>query len=61
VLVFDSEGDTLASFGRYGQDDQSFALPQGIAVGAGGTIYVTDAHAHRVLIFDPIDFEQLPE
>lgn len=61
VLVFDSEGNYLLSFGQYGSDERSFTLPQGIAVSGqflaqDGSIYVTDAHSHRVLIFDSTDW-----
>jgi DNA-binding beta-propeller fold protein YncE len=49
------------SFGDYGEDRASFALPQGIAVGPDGSVYVSDAHNHRVLAFDPIDLEQVSD
>jgi DNA-binding beta-propeller fold protein YncE len=58
VLVFDGLGNYVLSFGQYGFDERSFALPSGVAVGADGSIYVSDAHGGRVLVFDPLDLEQ---
>ncbi|RLC55102.1 MAG: 6-bladed beta-propeller, partial [Chloroflexota bacterium] len=55
VLVFDSQGNYLLSFGQYGLDDRSFAFPTGVAVAEDGSIYVTDAHGHRVLVFEPLE------
>ncbi|NOZ28946.1 MAG: TIGR03663 family protein [Chloroflexi bacterium] len=51
VLVFDTEGNFRATFGQYGSDAQSFALPNGIAVDAAGNVYVADADNHRILVF----------
>ncbi|MGD1994760.1 MAG: 6-bladed beta-propeller, partial [Anaerolineae bacterium] len=64
--VFDDAGNYVLSFGQYGFDERSFALPSGIAVGADGSVYVTDAHGGRVLVFDRLDLtaprsEQEPE
>jgi len=55
VLVFDQSGEFVATFGEYGFDSKSFALPIGIAVDAEGNIYVTDSANHRVMKFAPID------
>jgi DNA-binding beta-propeller fold protein YncE len=57
VLVFDSYGNYLLSFGQYGLDERSFAFPLGIAVASetDDSIYVTDAHGGRVLVFAPLD------
>ena len=54
VLVFDSLDNRFLSFGQYGLDESSFALPMGIAIAGDGLIYVTDARAGRVLVFDPL-------
>jgi DNA-binding beta-propeller fold protein YncE/4-amino-4-deoxy-L-arabinose transferase-like glycosyltransferase len=56
VLVFDSEGNYVLSFGKYGYDESSFTLPTGIAVAEDGSIYVADAQSDRVLVFDPLEF-----
>ncbi len=45
------------SFGQYGLDERSFALPTGIAVAEDGSIYVVDSHGARVLVFDPLDLD----
>ncbi|MBN1979311.1 MAG: TIGR03663 family protein [Anaerolineae bacterium] len=55
VLVFDEQGNYILSFGKYGFDGSSFALPNGIAVAEDGTIYVSDAHSNRILVFDPLN------
>ena len=55
VLVFDEQGNYILSFGKYGFDESSFALPNGVAVAEDGTIYVSDAHSNRILVFDPLD------
>ena len=54
VLVFDQEGKFLATFGEYGYDASSFALPIGIALDAEGNIYVVDSANHRVMKFAPL-------
>jgi DNA-binding beta-propeller fold protein YncE len=54
VAVFSSEGDLLATFGSYGFDENSFSLPTGIDVDAGGYIYVTDTDSQRVMKFEPL-------
>ncbi|GAB4515950.1 MAG: TIGR03663 family protein [Anaerolineae bacterium] len=51
VLVFDTQGVFRATFGQYGNDAMSFALPNGIAVMPDGRVVVADADNHRVLIF----------
>ena len=54
VLVFDREGAFKATFGIFGNDSQSFALPNGVAIGPGNTVYVADADNHRVMVFPPV-------
>jgi DNA-binding beta-propeller fold protein YncE len=54
VLIFDSEGNYLARFGRFGEDITGLGLPNGIKVDAAGNIYVADAGNHRILQYAPI-------
>ncbi len=54
VLVFDDSGEFVATFGEYGFDSKSFALPTGVAVDGQGNIYVTDSANHRVMKFGPL-------
>jgi predicted membrane-bound mannosyltransferase/DNA-binding beta-propeller fold protein YncE len=55
VLVFDSEGNYVLSFGKQGTDAGSFLLPTGIAVAQDGTIYVADAHRSVIAVYEPLD------
>jgi DNA-binding beta-propeller fold protein YncE len=54
IIVFDAAGNYLARFGQFGADMSSFGLPNGLAVGAEGFLYVADADNHRILRFPPI-------
>ncbi|MEA3459633.1 MAG: TIGR03663 family protein, partial [Chloroflexota bacterium] len=54
VLVFDSDGKFLATFGEYGLDENSFGLPIGVGVDAEGDSYVVDSGNNRVMKFGPI-------
>jgi uncharacterized protein (TIGR03663 family) len=54
VLVFDQSGEFVATFGEYGFDSKSFALPTGITVDGEGNVYVIDSANHRVMKFAPI-------
>jgi DNA-binding beta-propeller fold protein YncE len=51
VLVFDEMGQFLMSFGQYGFDTASFALPLGMAIDSGDNLYVVDSDNSRVLKF----------
>jgi hypothetical protein len=52
--VYSSDGELLATFGRYGFDENSFSLPTGIEVDAGGYIYVADTDGQRTITFEPL-------
>ncbi|MGB7540286.1 MAG: flippase activity-associated protein Agl23 [Anaerolineales bacterium] len=51
VLVFDADGNFLFTFGLFGNDAASFALPTGIAAGSDGRIFVTDTDNNRIMLF----------
>ncbi len=51
VLVFDSQGKFLTTWGDFGTDNGSFALAAALAIDPSGTIYATDAGNHRVMQF----------
>jgi DNA-binding beta-propeller fold protein YncE len=51
VLVFDAEGTFLFTFGAFGKDSASFALPSGIAVGSDGRVFVMDTDNNRIMVF----------
>jgi uncharacterized protein (TIGR03663 family) len=55
VLAWDLDGEFKATWGLYGNDQQSFTLPTGIAVGADGRVYVADGDSHRVMVFPPLE------
>jgi peptidylglycine monooxygenase len=52
VHVFSPTGVLLRSWGEPGRAPGQFRVPHGIAVGAGGRVYVTDRENDRVQIFD---------
>lgn len=54
VLVFDSSGQYVGRFGQYGTGSGQFGLPNGIAVGTKGDIYVADAGNSRIVRYDPL-------
>jgi outer membrane protein assembly factor BamB len=54
VIVFSSDGELLATFGRYGFDENSFSLPTGIDVDAEGIIYITDTDGQRMMRFEAL-------
>ncbi len=51
ILVFDADGNFLFTFGAYGNDAVSFALPSGIAADEDGRIFITDTDNNRIMIF----------
>ncbi len=54
VLVFDSQGKFLTTWGDFGTDNASLGLAAALAIDANGNITVTDAGNHRVLQFPPL-------
>jgi DNA-binding beta-propeller fold protein YncE len=51
ILVFDADGNFLFTFGLFGTDASSFALPTGIAAGSDGRIFITDTDNNRIMVF----------
>ena len=49
VLVFTSTGDPLAVFGKYGTEENSLAMPNGIALDPDGSIWIADAGNNRIV------------
>ena len=54
VLAFKLDGTFLATFGLYGNDNETFTLPTGISVGRDGRVYVADGDSHRIMVFPPL-------
>jgi tripartite motif-containing protein 71 len=53
VVVFNSEGVFLSSFGRLGSGKGQLRYPLGIAVDGSGTIYIADTGNRRIQVFSP--------
>jgi DNA-binding beta-propeller fold protein YncE len=51
VLVFNSEGALLYSFGSSGNDVSSFSNPTGVAVDKYGRFFVSDTDNNRIMVF----------
>jgi len=54
VIVFSATGEPLAAFGQYGPEDGSFGLPNGLALGPDGSLWIVDAGNNRVVKYPPI-------
>jgi DNA-binding beta-propeller fold protein YncE len=64
VLVYNTAGDCLGSFGQASDEivrGDQFQTVGGIAIGSDGSVYVTDAGAGRLLKFPPFEAPALPE
>ncbi len=48
VQVFTRGGDYLGQWGGHGAGEREFDIPNGVAVSAGGTVYIADAGNDRV-------------
>jgi DNA-binding beta-propeller fold protein YncE len=53
VLVFDSQGQFLRTWGDFGSGLNAFGLASGIAVDRQGGVWVSDAGNHRLMHFTP--------
>ena len=55
VLVYDATGEIKASFGRFGTELDSFAMPNGLAFDPiTNQILVADADNQRVMVFPTV-------
>ena len=53
IMIFDSSGNYLNSFGSSGLGDGQFNNPKGITVNSTDHIFVFDSYNDRIQIFDP--------
>ena len=53
VVVFNSEGVFLSSFGSLGSSKGQLRYPLGIEVDGSGTIYIADTGNRRIQVFSP--------
>jgi sugar lactone lactonase YvrE len=51
IIAYDNAGQLLGTWGQYGQDLASFALPNGLAFDLQGNLLVADADNNRVMKF----------
>jgi sugar lactone lactonase YvrE len=51
IIVYDNNGQLLGTWGQYGQDLASFALPNGLAFDPQGNLLVADADNNRMMEF----------
>ena len=65
IVKFSPEGRFMKAWGRKGSKPGEFNLPHGIAVDAGGQVYVAERLNHRVQVFDAdgqflVEWKDLP-
>jgi tetratricopeptide (TPR) repeat protein len=59
IYQYDQSANLLAIFGGRGDQWGKFELPQSLAVGKDGRIYVLDANRNNVQVFQPTQFAEL--
>jgi sugar lactone lactonase YvrE len=59
IYQYDQSANLLAIFGGRGSQRGKFELPQSLAVGHDGRIYVLDANRNNVQVFRPTEFAEL--
>ena len=52
VLVFDQQGNFLATFGAFGSGPAEIGTVGGLAVNADGNVWVSDARNNRLMLFN---------
>jgi len=53
VLVYDTDGNFVRTWGKRGDGPAMFGRPRGIAIDVDGHVYVADALLNRVQVFSP--------
>jgi streptogramin lyase len=53
IVKFDSQGNFVKSWGKYGTGPGEFNLPHNVVVDGQGNVYVADRENKRIQIFDP--------
>lgn len=59
IYQYDQSANLLAIFGGRGSQRGKFELPQSLAVGDNGRVYVLDANRNTVQVFRPTEFAEL--
>ncbi|RLT59395.1 MAG: hypothetical protein DWI71_00030 [Chloroflexi bacterium] len=59
IYQYDQSANLLAIFGGRGSQRGKFELPQSLAVGNEGRLYVLDANRNNVQVFRPTEFAEL--
>ncbi len=59
IYQYDQSANLLAIFGGRGSQRGKFELPQSLAVGRDGHIYVLDANRNNIQVFRPTEFAEL--
>lgn len=54
VVVFSADGKPLSVFGQTGSEAGSFGLPNGIAIGLDGNLWIADSGNNRVVHFQAV-------
>ena len=52
--MFSAEGKPLLEFGQFGTEEDSFGLPNGIALGPDNSLWVVDSGNNRLERFSKI-------
>ena len=53
VVVYDTEGRFVRTWGKHGDGPAMFGRPKGIAIDADGHVYVADAQLNRMQVYSP--------
>ncbi|HYZ95660.1 MAG TPA: 6-bladed beta-propeller [Nitrososphaeraceae archaeon] len=53
IQVFDTEGNFITQFGKYGMGNGEFHKPEHVIVDKEGNVYVVDRGNRRIQVFTP--------